>query len=245
MKGMKPVLLSSKNLSRLMTENGRNSYAFVRARTAIDQMSSLFDSLDTLHRTPSPNMTMEGRALRYRQQFEKAMQASKQSALAAVEALNAHEAELVRDAEIAAGLHKHVDTATAQEIRSALRAMSQAERDRVVREAALAGDATIIQAIRSAASPLLTGPISVPMDEMIRVMIEQASPELGAQLEDISTAADLLEGAVAAFTREAQSRRDPMLEARAEQQSEATRRAEAALAEAAAGNPPAPVEPTT
>jgi len=241
---MKPIMLSSKNLRTMMTGNGRNSYAFIKAATAIDEMSRLHDALDTLHRTPSAQLTKEGRAAKYRQQFDRAMAASKAAALAAVDALNAHEAELIRDAEIKAGLHTHVLEVTQQEIRQALRELPQAQRDQAVREAAMRGDASVIAAVRNAASPLLTGLINVPIDELVQMLVAKHSPGLDDELQDVSTAVDLLQGAVNAFTREAEARRDPHLEAEAQRQDAATQAADAAIAAVATGSAK-PAEPIT
>jgi len=241
---MKPIMLSSKNLRNMMTGNGRNSYAYIKTATAIDEMSRLHDALDTLHRTPSPQMTKEGRAAKYRQQFDKAMAASKAAALAAVDALNDRERELIRDAEIKAGLHTHVPEVTQQEIRQALRELPQAQRDQAVREAAMRGDASVIAAVRNAASPLLTGAVTVPVDELVKMLVAKHSPGLDDELQDISTAYDLLTGAVNSFAREAEARRDPYLETMAEEQEAATKAADAAIAEVAA-NSKKPAEPIT
>lgn len=241
---MKPIMLSSKNLRNMMSGNGRNSYAYIKAATAIDEMSRLHDALDVLHRTPSPQLTKEGRAAKYRQQFDKALSASKASALAAVEALNEREREIIRDAEIKAGLHKHVPEVTQQEIRQALRELPQAERDRVVREAAMRGDASVIAAVRNAASPLLTGPITTPLPELVQILVATHSPGLDDELQDISTAVDLLQGAVNSFVREAEARRDPHLEAEAQRQDAATQAADAAIAAVATGSAK-PAEPIT
>lgn len=236
---MKSVMLSSKMLRQTMSEKGlTGTYAFVRTVTAIDELNRLRDALEVLHSTPSPNMTKEGRALRYKQQFDKAAAAAERAAMAATEALNDHEAALIRDAEIRAGLHKHVDAATAAEIRSALRSMSQEDRDRAVREAALAGDSTIIQAIRGAPSALLIGAITVPMESLVEQLIQKTAPELGQQRQDIGEAFMYLSGAAGAFGKEANGMRDPQLESAAGAQEAATKAADAAIDAAAAGAPP-------
>lgn len=240
---LKPVLLSSKSLRNIMAGNGRNAYAYIKTATAVDEISRLYDALSTLHRTPSPQMTKEGRAARYKQQYAKAIEASRRASLAACDALNEREREIIRDAEIKAGLHSHVPEVTQQEIRQALRELPQEQRDRAVREAAMRGDASVIAAVRNAASSLLTGHINVPVDELVKMLVAKHSPGLDDELQDISTSFDLLKGAVDSFVREADAWRDPHLEAMAEQQDAATKAADAAIAAVAASAPAQPVEP--
>jgi len=237
---MKSVMLSSKMLRQTMSEKGlTGTYAFVRTVTAIDELNRLRDALEVLHSTPSPNLTKEGRALRYKQQFDKAAAAAERAAMAATEALNDHEAALIRDAEIRAGLHKHVPEATQQEIRAALRSMSQEDRDRAVREAAQRGDANVIQAVRNAPSPLLTGAITAPMESLVGLLIQKTAPELGQQRQDVEVAYMHLQGATGAFGKEANAMRDPQLESAAGAQEAATKAADAAIDAAAAGSLPA------
>lgn len=238
MKAMKPALLSSSNVRRLMQEGKREgSYAFIRTAQAVDELSRLHDALDSLHRTPNPSLTKEARAMKYRAQFTRAMEAGKASALAAVDALNAREAEIKKQAEVRAGLHSHIDAATLAEVRNALRQLPQAERDAAIRDAAQRGDAAVIQAVRNAPSALLTGHVGVPMESLLEMLVTRAAPDLIDELGDISTAFDLLNGATGAFAREAEARRDPHLEALADDQEARTRAADALIDAAVAGGP--------
>lgn len=228
---MRSVLLSSAVIRKSL-DHRKNDGAFARAFLAIDRMGQLHDALEALHSTPDPNMTKAARALKYRGQYEAAMSASRAAAMAAVDGLSELEAQLVRAAEERAGLHAHVPESAQQEIRAALRSLTMEERNAVIRQAAQTGDANIIKAVRDAASPLLVGPYTVPLAEMIQVMVEKASPELAQARQDIEAAVSFVTGATGAFTKAAAEMRDPAMEAEAERQAAVAKAAEAALAQA-------------
>lgn len=238
---LKPALLSSK-VARQQLAHRAQRHAYVRAFTAIDQLGGLHDALQRLHATPDPTLTKEARAMRYRKQFDTAMASSKSAAFAAVEALTQHEAEIKRDAEIKAGLHAAIPEAQLQEVRAALRALPESERDRVVREAARNCDVAVIRAIRDASTPLLTGKLSVPVEELVAVAVVAANPGIEEELSDIHTALQLVDGAVSSFVKEAEALRDPVLETRAAEQQKAIAEAEEAIK--AGGATFAPTDPT-
>jgi hypothetical protein len=223
----KPISFSSTPLRKAL-EHRNGQGQFVRAFTALDEIGKLYDSIDTLHKTPDPSLTKEGRAIRYKTHTEKAREKASRLANSTIEDLIELESSAIREAEEKAGLHRTLSDSEAREIREAIRALPPAERDTAIRDAAMNGDSAIIQAVRLSPTPLLVGGAAVP-ETLITAMIENANPELAQLREEIVTALDAVGYACQVLAEEINVRRDPILEERAEQQAQATKKAEDSL----------------
>nr|BBD50120.1 hypothetical protein [Haliea sp. ETY-M] len=190
------------------------------------QLSSLYDSLATLHDTPDPSRTKESRALRYKQQHETATKKATQL----LERATANREQLIQDARAAAyertGLNQTLPHAEAQEMRAALRELSEEDRTKALQRASQAGDAKLLKAVLDAPSPVLIGPISMPLNTMVDVMLDNAAPDHRQDIQDAESAFTHFEIALEAFTTSTEGMRDPLLEAAAEQQQEAITKAE-------------------
>jgi hypothetical protein len=97
--------------------------------------------------------------------------------------------------------------AEAAEIRAALRAMPQAERDRTISDAIERGDAAVIASVQRV-SPLLIGPLTVPVESLTNLYLDRHAPEMRSQLEAVEAAATNLSFAASAFKRAAEDMRD-------------------------------------
>lgn len=209
---------------------------FLRVFHAIETASELYDSLETLHSTPNPEITKSARALKYKSQLDKAQKAARDHAMRAADGLDALERDLRQKAESAAGLHAPIPESTLAEIRGALRGMSQKDRDQAIADAFSAGDIATIKAAIKSPSAVLTGTIEAPIETMTAELINRAAPDFNDKMQAIQHAENFLGLAVDAFVKGAEKMRDPRLEAEAVKQMEATSEAERQLERAMSGN---------
>ena len=227
---IKSALLNSRSARRVL-DHRSSSLEFGRIFRTIDQINDMYDSLTVLHSTADPALTRQSKALKYQQQHSKAMDAAKRAVTSAVSGLMDMEAQAIREAERAAGLEK-LGSAELQEIRTALRSMTIMQRDKAIKEAALNGDAGILQAIRTAPSPVLVGDHNVPLDQLMDNFLAQVNPDLPQLKSDIRTALDFLDQATTAFAKDTGAMREPELEEAAVRSAHDSAAAEAKLAAA-------------
>lgn len=225
----KPITLSS-NVIRENQQHRKDSPAFRRAWDTIDDLASLYDSLSTLYETEDHTRSREAQALRYRDQWTKARDRAQKRFDDALLALDDLRRERRWEAETKAGLNSPLSEPAAQEIRAALRALSPAQRDKAIREAALSGDWAVVNAVRNTPSQLLVGPYTAPLGELVTTMIHVADPELVELEQDIDTATQIVGGAAKQFRTLSASMRDLEAEQRGEQEQAAREAAEKRLA---------------
>ncbi len=225
---LRPQPLHSAVVKKVLSHRG-SVPEINRAAMAIDRLGELWDSLDALYKNPDPELTREGQALRYKRRFETAIESAKRTATGAIEDLDALETRLVKEAESKAGLNEYLPEASAQEIRHVLRSLDQASRDKVVREAAHNADGKVIAAIRQSPASFVHGQISVPVEELVSLALAKAAPDLPDWKRDIELASSAVSYAAKRLFDEAEKRRDPIAEKRAEQQAARVKQAEADL----------------
>ena len=197
---------------------------------AIDQLRDSFEALSTLKNNPSPDFTKSAWAARFALHRNRAIEASRRTTERLAGELDSLERELRTTAERNAGLHAPLDPAAAAEIRAALRAMSQEQRDAAITKAAQNRDVAVLRAVREAPSALLVGDLNAPVDALIEQLIHEANPGLEHDLAAIEDATTRLSMAVDGFLSETQKLRDVSAEEQAAAQAEAARQAEAKLA---------------
>jgi|GEM_PF-5073660 len=230
----RPPLMGSKIARR--TLEGRQEREFHRLFELMDTIDRHYEALDTLHKTPNPNLTKEASAARYGEQYRKAHKMLGNMSVELSNDLASLESRLKSEAETKAGLNKPMTEAAQQEIRAALRSMPQKERDKTLREAALNGDVGILKSVREASTPFLYGGTSEPVESLIQQHMERAVPNLRSDLEAIEHANSHLKMSVDGFVRETEKMRDPILESSAEAQQESIRQAEAVLSQGVQSN---------
>lgn len=230
----RPITLSG-NVLRGQQSHRNSDPSFVRAWRTLDEVGDTFDALVGLYSNPSPDRTVESHALKYKDAHQKARDRMLKRVEDALLDLDAVRQSRRREAEIKAGLHSPVSDTVAAEIRATLRQMTPDDRNRAIREAALSGDAAVVNAVRSAPTSMLTGGHTVPLDEIVEQMVLQADPELQQVNDDVDMASSLLAGGMKQFNKLTAEIRDPLAEARGEAQREAIRRAEAKLTEPSDG----------
>ena len=224
---LRPPTLSSTAAREALAH--RSEVEFKSTIHAIEKIGSLYDAVTTLHSTPDPALTKEGRAQRYKERHEKALQLTRDLVDRVAHDLGNLTQEAVQRAEAKAGLSRHLPHAEAAELRTALRSLPEAERNGAIVDAAKRGDVDVLLAVKDA-SPLLTGKIGVPVQTLIREYVERAAPELPALIKDAESAATHFELALDSFMTNTRKLRDPILEARAEEQAKAVAQAEADIA---------------
>lgn len=201
---------------------GKSEQAFLSVINTIESLSGRYDALETLYTTPDPSRTLESHALQYRETHQKAAERAAAEVAAVLESLKALENRYIDEAEKKAGLHNQLPTHIAAELRAALRGMTQKERDKAITEAIKNGDVAVIQAVRESPNHLLTGKVSIPHDAIYGEFVRRADPEIESKIEDVNSARNHLNFAYEAFSRDANKMRDPLLEAKADQQKEQT-----------------------
>ena len=116
------------------------------------------------------------------------------------------------------GLDKPIGEAQAAEIRAVLRSMGDKERDKLLKEAALNGDALMLKAVRDAASPVLYGGTITPIETLINQLLHKTNPDLQAKLDALADADTRVRGAGDAYMKDVSELRDLQAESLAEKQ---------------------------
>ena len=222
-----PALLSSKAIRDQLSH--RAEAEFHGAATVIDDMRAKFEALRVLHATPDPAMTKEARALRYAKQLELARKHVLKAATNAVNHLSELEDKLRAAAISKAGLDKRLPPHEESEVRAALRGMTDKERTKAIVDAAQRGNSLLLNAVRYAPDVVTIGKHTAPVGELFELVLNNAAPDLKSSLADIEAAVNHVTLAAGAFGKHTEELRDPILEARGEENNAALREAEKAL----------------
>jgi hypothetical protein len=229
MKNFKSTLLSPTVIRDRFSH--RTEPEFLRAFRTIDDVSSSYDALKTLRETPDPTLSREGKALRFQTSYDKALKRVSASAQQTVAELSDLEERIKSDALKAAGLSDWLPEAQAQEIRAALRSMSPADREKVVQEAIAANDSATIRAITQSPTAFLYGGLKTPVNELVEVMLESASPGFKSRLDEVASATDFIAASVKTFATTTSDLRDRFAEELGAEQLAASKAAEAVLSQ--------------
>jgi hypothetical protein len=193
---------------------------------AIDRIGGLYDAIRQVHEAVNPQETVEARAMRYEKQFQNTVAEARNTALKAGEFLDSYARSIYSQAIEKAGLS--VQSVDGPEIRSALRAMPQAERDKAVNEAFKRGDVEVLSSIYGR-NPVTWGGTTKPLDKQFQLYVETAAPEMVQEKEALDKTMEGLTLAVDTFVASAEKWRDPLTAARGFQQAEEYEAADAAL----------------
>jgi hypothetical protein len=194
--------------------------------TAIDRMGQLYDTLRAVNEAVNPEETPTARAMRYEKQFNNAVKKARDTALEAAGRLDFYAQTLETRALEVAGLASQ--PANASEIRSALRAMPEKDRDEAIKDAFDRKDASILSAIFRQ-TPLLWGGSKLPLDEAFKLYVREAAPDVVEEMESVSKVTEGLNLATDTFLKSAEKWRDPLTAAKGFQQAQEFEAAEAAL----------------
>ena len=197
-----------------------------RTLGVIDRMAQLYDTLRAVNEAVSPEETSTARAMRYEKQFNSAVKKARDTALEAAGRLDFYAQTLETRALEEAGLASQ--PVNASEIRSALRAMPEKERDAAIKDAFDRKDASILSAIYRQ-TPLLWGGSKLPLDEAFKLYVREAAPEAMEDMEAVSKVTEGLDLATNAFLKSAEKWRDPLTAEKGFKQAEEFDRADAAL----------------
>lgn len=227
--------LTSEHMRKSLAHRA-NEPTFTGVMSAIDQMRAMYDGLEQLYAADDPTQTKEARALAYKQSYDRMQATADRLVEAQVNKLVAYEHDLRQEAWKASGLDTAPNPHEASEIRSALRSMSDKDRDKAVANALDKGDRSVIAAVAHSPSPVLTGPLTVAKDALIEQYIHKINPTLKRDLADVEDALNRLNLAVGGFRRSAGRLRDPMAEVRGEEGRASAKAAQEALEEALAAS---------
>jgi hypothetical protein len=199
---------------------------------AIDQLGGLYDGLAAVRAAQNPMHTAEARAQAYKKQFEAAQKRGEEILKRGVDQMVSFQADAEDAAREKAGLNRSVPHAA--EIRSALRNMTQAERDKAMSDSLAAGDTEPLLSCMGA-NPILTGRFTTPMEVHLKLLMETAAPELVQARADLEAMGNHLSVAAGAFRKASEAMRDLNAEQRGEQGEQLAAEAERKLAAAMAG----------
>ena len=219
-------LLSSKIARDGILGTGLNVPEVNQSLDAIDGLGALYDALNAAQKTINPNETTEARSLRYEQQYLKSVTKARDVTFSAIERLDNFAASLKARAIQEAGLGE--EPRSAPEIRSALRSMSEKEREKAITKAFRENDTEVLASIYRA-SHVTWGGVKEPVAEMFEQFIDSMTPELVQQRQAVSQVAQGLELAAETFIKSANKWRDPLAAERGERQLAEYNQAEAAL----------------
>lgn len=224
-----PLLTNAISRPRL---GHRAEPVFEALHATIDQLGNLYDGLDGVRENQSPLKTAEQNALDYRAKYDRARGRAEQLVKAQMQKLIDHQIAVETAANRSAGIHQ--DPALGQEIRAALRGMTQEARDRAIVKAFEAGEPTVIAAVIHSPTAILTGEITAPVKTLTEQFVEKANPGLRADLNDTESALEILGLAWDSYQKATADLRDKGAETRGEAGDAAAREAEATLAKALA-----------
>lgn len=199
---------------------------------SIDELAGLYDGLAAVRAAQNPMHTAEARAKDYKQRFEAAQKRAEEVLRRGIEQMASFQADAEDAAREKAGLNRTVPNAA--EIRSALRSMTQEDRDKAMSDSLAAGDTEPLLACM-AANPILTGRFTTPMEVHLKLLMETAAPELVQARADLEAMGNHLSVAAGAFRKGTEAMRDLNAEERGEQGEQLAAEAERKLAAAMAG----------
>ena len=223
---IRSVLLKSETTRNNLRPGMESRPEIAQALGTIDRMGGLYDAIRQVNEAVNPDETPTARAMRYEKQFNKTVAEARSAALKAGELLGSYEHSIRAQAISKAGLSSQ--PLDGPEIRSALRAMPQAERDRAVNEAFKRGDVEVLSSIHGR-NPVTWGGTTKPLDKQFQLYVETAAPEMVKEKEALEKTFEGLSLAVDAFVQSAEKWRDPLTAAKGFQQAEEFEAAEAAL----------------
>lgn len=225
MSKLRPGILSSKSLRASETPHP------LRGELAdfIDNLANQYNALNVLHTTADPEMTRTGHAVKVKSAVIRTIESSGKRAVKLFGRLADYESLIIHQAKERAGLLKPYPEAHLSELRSALRQMSTAERERAIKAAFDKNDVAVIRAINEASSPVLVGEHKLPMDEMLSTFLHRHNPNLAQELEESKALSARLEIVSDSFVSSVQSMRDIALEEEAEKNQRAAKEALAVL----------------
>lgn len=221
MSNIRPGILSSKRLRESETRHP------LRGDIAdfIDGLASQYDALGVLHSTVDPEMTKTGHAVRVKNAVIRAMDSNGKRAIKLAERLADHESNLLFKARERAGLLQPFSESHLSELRSALRQMTQADRERAIKTAFDKNDNALIRAIQEASSPVLVGSHKLALDVLMDTYLHKHNPELMQDIEENNQLVNRLDIVSDSFVKSVQTMRDVELEEQAEKNKQATREA--------------------
>lgn len=225
MSKLRPGVLSSKTLRASETRHPLR----IDVADFIDTLASQFNALSVLHTTADPEMTKTGHAVKVKNAVIRAVESNGKRAVRLVERLADHESNRLYQARERAGLLKPYPESHLSELRSALRQMSYAERERAIKAAFDKNDVAVIRAVNEASSPVLVGEHNLPMDIMISTFLHKHDPELMRDMEEAKELTARLEIVSESFVSSVQGMRDTGLEELADKNKQATKEAMAVL----------------
>jgi len=217
--------LTSKS-AKLLLENSSSEVLKSAAIGTIDQLVAIADGLEAVRNVGDPMQTPEARAVKYRESHGKATDRADQLIRTAVDKIVDYEGKVLRDAYERAGIAR--PPAEAAEIRTALRTMTQKDRDKAIQQAMVNKDAAVIASIQNV-SPVLTGRFTTPVVKLTELYLDKYAPDLKAEQANIESALESLNIAASAFRQTAERLRDLDAEKRADEGQQAAKMAEAKL----------------
>lgn len=223
---LRPALLDSAITLENLAPRHREATEIRTILRAIDKLGGLYDAVRSVNEAVNPNETREARAMRYEEQYRKAVRHAKELTADALERLDSWE----KTAEVAALHQAGLTTApdNAAEIRAALRGMDKGEREKAIETAFESRDPDILSSIYQQ-NPILWGGVDGPLDQQFALYVDQAAPEAKDARETGKYALDGLRMATDAFAEAATKWRDPEGAALGYQQQEQYDEANAAL----------------
>ncbi len=223
---IRSALLNSTTTRNTLMPDATSIPEINQALGAIDQIGKVYDALRHVHGTVNPKETVEARAMRYEKQFVASITHARGMATQAAEKLD-NLAQTIRARALAeAGLA--AAPASAQEIRAALRSLSQKERDKAIADAFKRGDAEVLASIYGS-NRVTWGGASQPLEAQFEQYIDKAAPEAVRQRDALEQTMQGLEMAVDTFVRSAQKWREPAAAERGFEQEADYGKAEAEL----------------
>ena len=169
--------------------------------------------------------------MRFQSNYEKGLARVSKSAQTAISELYELEQAVKASARKAAGLDENLPESQAQEIRNALRSMSPADREKVVQNAVASNDNATIRAITQSPASFLYGDLKTPVNALVEVLLETASPGFKERLDEINSATDFVGASVKSFSEATGKLRDFLAEDEGAQQLAASKTAEAILSQ--------------
>lgn len=212
---IRPALLNSAIARRNVPPAFQSTREVAQALTTIDRVADLHDALEAASKTISPHETQEARAMRYENQYTKAVAKAKDVTGQALIALEDFDEQTKTAAIMESGLGE--PPANAVEIRAALRSMPKGEREQAISKAFEDSDTDILASVFRQ-NPVVWGGVKAPIANQFDLFIDQAAPQAIAARKASEAAFEGLRLAGEAFAEAATKWRQSHLAAKGQQQ---------------------------
>lgn len=209
----RPGVINSRGVRKAFDRRSDNPL-FGKLFNEVDSAVLAFDGLLAVKGAPNPTRTREANALEMKRQIEGTVSTVKRKLTAVYDEILSAAEKRIRAAEVWAGVDK--DPAGGDEVRRALREMTEKQRQAALDRAVANGDRIVLASIANAPSEITVGTFRSPPSLAIDQWVRDNNPGLAEDIADYRGAMEHINMIVDSFDQGANKLRDRVAEEAAE-----------------------------